>query len=56
MGSIKERVCDNMTYTFDVKLFDNEIGESFERFSADTLEHLAKLCYGTLLHGTERHG
>lgn len=48
MGSIKERVCDNMTYTFDVKLFDNEIDESFERFSADTLEHLAKLCYGTL--------
>ena len=42
MGSIKERVCDNMTYTFDVKLFDNEIDESFERFSADTLEHLAK--------------
>lgn len=36
-----------MTYTFDVKLFDNEINESFERFSASTLERLAKLCRGT---------
>lgn len=36
-----------MTYTFDAKLFDNELDKRFERFSASTLERIAKLCRGT---------
>lgn len=38
---------DDMTYTFDVKLFDNELDEVFERFSESALHRLAKLCCGT---------
>lgn len=35
-------------YTFDVKMFDNELDETFERFSATTLERLAELSHGTV--------
>lgn len=37
-----------MTYTFDVKMFDNELDETFERFSATALERLAELSRGTV--------
>lgn len=37
-----------MTYTFDVKMFDNELDETFERFSATALERLAELSHGTV--------
>lgn len=37
-----------MTYTFDVKMFDNEPDETFERFSATALERLAELSRGTV--------
>ena len=37
-----------MTYTFDVKMFDNELDETFERFSATALKRLAELSHGTV--------
>lgn len=35
-----------MTYTFDLKLFDNEIDKSYERFPVSTLKQLAKMSSG----------
>jgi hypothetical protein len=42
----RKEVIDNMTYTFDVKLFDNEIDSSYERLSFTALKQLSKTACG----------